>query len=78
MLGATRANDFCRQSDECGQAGGGHASSRTDPDTPERLTGIYGSDAFGGALWLRDGADHRVQHLSAAAVATSTDRPQPS
>jgi len=30
---------------EPGQARGDHASSRTDPDHAERLTGIYGSDA---------------------------------
>jgi hypothetical protein len=32
---------------------GDHASSRTDPDSAERLTGIYGTDASGrGALAL--------------------------
>jgi hypothetical protein len=41
-LGATRVNDFPRQADGCGQANGDHASSRTDPDHYERLTGIYG------------------------------------
>src|SRR5229473_3055540 len=43
--GAIRANDFSRQADEYGQAGGDHASSRTHPDDAERQTGIYGSDA---------------------------------
>jgi len=45
MLGAIRANDFPHQADGYGQAGDVHASSRTDPDNAERLTGIYGSDA---------------------------------
>jgi hypothetical protein len=43
MLGAIRANDFPRQVNESGQAGGYHPSLGTDPDD-ERLTGIYGSD----------------------------------
>jgi len=43
-VGATWANDFPRQTNEDGQAGGDHASSRTGPDDAERLTGIYGSD----------------------------------
>jgi hypothetical protein len=43
-MGAIRANDFPRPADGCGQAGGDHASSRTDPDEAERLTGIYRSD----------------------------------
>ena len=47
MLGATRANDFMRQSNEYGQARGDHPSSRTDPDNAERLTGIYGSEGWG-------------------------------
>ena len=42
-MGATRANDFPRQAHESGQAGGDHASLRTDPDDAERDTGIYGS-----------------------------------
>jgi hypothetical protein len=41
--GAIRANDFTRKANGCGQAGGDHASSRTDPDDVERQTGIYGS-----------------------------------
>jgi hypothetical protein len=44
MLGAIGANDFPRQTNEYGQTDGDHASSRTDPDDAERLTGIYGSD----------------------------------
>jgi hypothetical protein len=32
---------------EPGQARGDHASSRTDPDHAERLTGIYGSEGWG-------------------------------
>ena len=42
-LGAIRANNFSRQANEYGQTNGDHASSRTDPDDAERLTGIYGS-----------------------------------
>jgi hypothetical protein len=33
------------QADGYGQPGSDHASSRTEPDNAERLTGIYGSDA---------------------------------
>lgn len=40
--GATRANDFPRQADECGQVNGGHARSRTDLDGTERDAGTYG------------------------------------
>ena len=43
-LRATQANCFPRQTNEYEQAGGDHASSQTDPDVPERLTGICGSD----------------------------------
>ncbi|SRR6266536_880718 len=52
-LGATRANDFPRQANGCGQAGADHASSRTGPDDAERLTGIYGSEdwEFGSFLY---------------------------
>ena len=46
-MGAIGANDFLRQADESGQAGGDHASSRTDPDNAERLTGIYESEGSG-------------------------------
>jgi hypothetical protein len=45
-LGATRANDFPRQANGYGQAGGDLASSRTDPDDAERLTGIYGLEGL--------------------------------
>jgi hypothetical protein len=45
-LGAIRANDFPRQADGSGQTDADHASARTDPDGPERLTGIYGSDGL--------------------------------
>ena len=44
-VGVTQANDFSRPTDEYGQPGGDHATSRTDPDDVERLTGIYGPDA---------------------------------
>jgi hypothetical protein len=44
MLGAIRVNDFLRHANGSRQADGDHASSRTDPDGTERLTGIYGSD----------------------------------
>jgi len=43
-LGATRANDFLREADECGQAAGDHARWRTDPNEAERDTGNYGSE----------------------------------
>ncbi len=46
-MGATWANDFPRQANGFGQASGDHASSRTDPDDAERLTGIYGSEGWG-------------------------------
>jgi hypothetical protein len=46
-LGATRANDFPRQANGCGQAGSHDPSPRTDPDDPERRTGIYGSEGWG-------------------------------
>ena len=39
-VGATRANNFPRQANGDGQAGGDHASSPADPDEAERLTGI--------------------------------------
>ena len=41
MLGAIGANDFLRQANEYGQADSDHASSRTDLDNAERLTGIF-------------------------------------
>jgi hypothetical protein len=44
MSGAIGANDFLRQANDSGQADSDHASSRTDPNGAERLTGIYGSD----------------------------------
>jgi hypothetical protein len=47
MLGAARVNDFLRQANGSVQAGRDHASSRTDPDNAERLTGIYGSEGWG-------------------------------
>jgi len=43
LSGAIGANDFLRQANEYGHTDGEHASSRTDPDNAERLTGIYGS-----------------------------------
>ena len=45
-MGAIRANDFRRQANGRGQAGGDHARWRTDPDDDKRLTGIYGSDGW--------------------------------
>jgi hypothetical protein len=45
MLGATGANGFLCQANGSGQADSDHASSRTDPNGAEHLTGIYGSDA---------------------------------
>jgi hypothetical protein len=41
-VGATRANDFLRHANRSGQAHDDRPSPRTDPDNPERLTGIYG------------------------------------
>jgi hypothetical protein len=46
-VGAIRANDFPRQANESGRAGGDHASLRTDPDDAERDTGIYRSKGWG-------------------------------
>ena len=46
-VGAIRTNDFPRQANESGRAGGDHASLRTDPDDAERDTGIYGSEGWG-------------------------------
>jgi len=43
--GASRADDLMRHPNESGQAGGDHASSRTDPNDAGRLTCVYGSDA---------------------------------
>lgn len=36
------ANDFPRQANASGQTTSGQASLRTDPDSTERQTGIYG------------------------------------
>jgi hypothetical protein len=44
-LGAIRANDFPRQANGSGQTTSDHVSLQTDPDSTERQTGIYGSDA---------------------------------
>jgi hypothetical protein len=65
-VGATRANDFLRQANEYGQTDGDHASSRTDPDDAERLTGIYGIDGHstsgpGCATSVPEAADHEGQ-----------------
>src|SRR5262245_46869435 len=46
-VGATPVNDFLHQTNGYGQTDGDHASSRTDPDDAERLTGIYGSEGWG-------------------------------
>src|SRR5713226_7847677 len=43
---AMRMNDFLRQADAYGQPGSDRASSRTDPDDAECLTGIYGSEGW--------------------------------
>jgi hypothetical protein len=45
--GSHRGERLSRQADESGQAGGDHASSRTDPDDAERDTGNYGSEGWG-------------------------------
>jgi hypothetical protein len=37
-VGATRANDFPRQANGCGQAAGDDASWRTDPDVHAAMT----------------------------------------
>jgi hypothetical protein len=52
-VGAIGADDLMRHPNESGQACGDHASSRTDPDDAERLTGIYGSVSVvpGGPGW---------------------------
>jgi hypothetical protein len=55
MLGAIRVNDFLRHANGSGQADGDHASSRTNPDGAERLTGIYGSDDCRGSDPNRSG-----------------------
>jgi len=39
-VGAIQTNDFPRQENQSGQAGGDHASSRTGPDSAQRLTCI--------------------------------------
>ena len=49
-LKATRANDFPRQADKCGQASGNLPRSRTDLDDAERHAGIYGSEGWGSNL----------------------------
>jgi hypothetical protein len=46
MLGAIGANDFPHSANGSGRANSDHASSRTSPDSAERLTGIYGSDGW--------------------------------
>jgi hypothetical protein len=49
---ATQANDFPRPTDEYGQPGGDHASSRTGPDTAAVMVALsppvafHGSDKF--------------------------------
>ena len=45
-MGGIRANDFPRQANESGRAGGDHPSVRTDPDDAERDTGTYGSQGL--------------------------------
>jgi hypothetical protein len=42
-VGATRTNGWPGQTNGYAQPGSDHASSRTEPDDVERLTGIYGS-----------------------------------
>ena len=46
-MGATQANNFPRQANGYEQAEGDHPSPRTDLDSAERLTGIYGSKGCG-------------------------------
>lgn len=45
-MGATRANDFPAEANGYGQAADNHARSRTDPDSDERRTGIYGTEVI--------------------------------
>ena len=40
-------NGLPGQANGYGQPGNDHASSRTEPDNAERLTGIYGSEGWG-------------------------------
>jgi hypothetical protein len=46
-VGATRANNFLHQANGYGRARGHHPSPRTELDSSERLTGIYGSEGWG-------------------------------
>jgi len=61
MLGAIGANDFLRQTNEYGHTDGDHASSRTDSDDAERLTGIYRSEGWGScARWHPSGTSREA------------------
>lgn len=46
VAGSHPGERLCTPANENEQADGDHASSRTDPDDAERLTGIYGSHAL--------------------------------
>ena len=78
MLGAIQANDFPREANGYRQAGGDHASLRTDPDDAERLTGIYGSEGWGfESLRARPG-QRPFACLAAALLLTDLLTPAPS
>jgi hypothetical protein len=62
-VGATQANDFPRQADGYEQAGGDHASPRSDTDDAERLTVPLAPRAK-----IPDG-DHRQDPCKTAPVA---------
>jgi len=47
QLGSHPDERLPTQANGSGQAGGDHASSRTDLDDAERLTGTYGSEGWG-------------------------------
>ena len=70
-VGATRANDLARHANESGQASGDHASSRTDPNDAERLTGIYGLKV---CSCCRATSDPRSLALSAVRFGLPPDR----
>jgi hypothetical protein len=74
-VGATQVNDFLRQADGYGQADRDLASSRTDPDGAERLTGIYGSapDTAGAAPYRHVNATSATA-ASAASIYGSEGR----
>jgi hypothetical protein len=68
-VGAIGPNAFPRQANGYGQVSGDQASSRTDPDNTERLTGIYGS--------VRRSEDGRLKGQPRYAFRTSCSREAP-